>query len=88
MTIKRVTKFARQRAAYVVDTGHTADAGYCSTANLEAGEQRGLEVYISTSRQQHGQRPRPSRGRPPKKLDARGRTDRKLRSKPANLLWS
>jgi hypothetical protein len=39
-----------------------ADAGYCSTANLEACEQRGLAAYISTSRQQHGQRPRPSRG--------------------------
>ena len=27
-----------------------ADAGYCSTANLEACEQRGLDAYISTSR--------------------------------------
>jgi len=34
-----------------------ADAGYCSTANLEAFEDRGLNAYISTSRQQHGQRP-------------------------------
>ncbi len=41
----------------------TADAGYCSTNNLEACEQRGLDAYISTSRQQHGKRPRPSRGR-------------------------
>jgi transposase len=56
------------------------DAGYCSTANLEACEQRGLDAYISTSRQQHGKRPRPSRGRAPRGLDARGRMDRKLRS--------
>ena len=28
-----------------------ADAGYCSTANLEACEDRGLNAYISTSRQ-------------------------------------
>ena len=37
-----------------------ADAGYCSTANIEASEQRGLDSYLSTSRQEHGKRPRPS----------------------------
>ena len=65
-----------------------ADAGYCSTTNLEACEQRGLEAYISTSRQQHGQRPRPSRGRAPKDLDARGRMDRKLRSKAGQAIYA
>ena len=50
-----------------------ADAGYCSTANLEACEDRRLNAYISTNRQQHGQRPRPSRGRASRDLDARGR---------------
>jgi hypothetical protein len=50
-----------------------ADAGYCSTANLEACEERQLDAYISTNRQQHGKQPRPSRGRPPKDHDARGR---------------
>ena len=64
-----------------------ADAGYCSTANLEACEDRGLNAYISTSRQQHGQRPRPSRGRPPADLDARGRMDRKLRSKAGQAIY-
>jgi len=64
-----------------------ADAGYCSTANLEACEDRGLNAYISTSRQQHGQRPRPSRGRPPKDLDARGRMERKLRSKAGQAIY-
>jgi transposase len=63
-----------------------ADAGYCSTANLEACEQRGLDAYISTSRQQHGKRPRSSRGKPPKKLDVRGRMDRKLRSKAGQAI--
>jgi hypothetical protein len=56
-----------------------ADAGYCSTANLEACKDRQLNTYISTSRQQHGHRPRPSRGRAPRDLDVRGRMDRKLR---------
>jgi hypothetical protein len=39
-----------------------ADAGYCSTANIEASEKRGLDAYYSAARQQHGKRPRPSRG--------------------------
>jgi transposase len=65
-----------------------ADAGYCSTANLEACEQQGLEAYISTSRQQHGHRPRPSRGRAPRSLDARGRMDRKLRSVAGHEIYS
>lgn len=64
-----------------------ADAGYCSTANLEACEEGGLNAYISTSRQQHGQRPRPSRGKPPADLDARGRMDRKLRSKAGQAIY-
>ena len=64
-----------------------ADAGYCSSANLEACEEKGLEAYISTSRQQHGQRPRPSRGPAPRGLDARGRMDRKLRSKAGQAIY-
>ena len=65
-----------------------ADAGFCSTANLEACEERGLNAYISTSRQQHGHRPRPSRGRAPKDLDARGRMDRKLRSVSGQAIYA
>ncbi|MGL6134548.1 MAG: transposase [Prochlorococcaceae cyanobacterium] len=65
-----------------------ADAGYCSTANIEASEQRGLDAYISTSRQEHGQRPRPSRGPAPRDLDARGRMDRKIRSKAGQAIYA
>jgi len=65
-----------------------ADAGYCSTANLKACEDRRLNAYISTSRQQHGKRPRPSRGRAPKDLDARGRMERKLRSKAGQAIYA
>lgn len=57
-----------------------ADAGYCSIDKLEACEEKGLDAYISTSRQALGRRARPSRGRPPKDLNARGRMDRQLRS--------
>jgi chemotaxis protein histidine kinase CheA len=65
-----------------------ADAGYCSTANIEASEQRGLDSYLSTSRQEHGKRPRPSRGPAPRDLDARGRMDRKLRSKAGQAIYA
>jgi len=65
-----------------------ADAGYCSAANLEACEGKGLETYISTSRQRHGHRPRPSRGRAPRDLDARGRMDRKLRSVAGQAIYA
>ena len=65
-----------------------ADADYFSTANLEACEERQLNAYISTSRQQHGHRPRPSRGRARQNLDARGRMDRKLRSKAGQAIYA
>jgi len=65
-----------------------ADAGYCSTANIEASEQRGLDAYLSTSRQERGKRPRPSRGPAPRDLDARGRMDRKLRSKAGQAIYA
>jgi transposase len=65
-----------------------ADAGYCSTSNIEAREQRGLDAYLSTSRQSHGKRPRPSRGPTPRDLDARGRMDRKVRSKAGQVIYA
>ena len=64
------------------------DAGYCSTENIERSEQRGLDAYISTSRQEHGQRPRPSRGPAPRDLDARGRMDRKIRSTAGQAIYA
>jgi transposase len=64
------------------------DAGYCSTDNIEACEQRGIDAYFSTSRQEHGKRPRPSRGPAPRDLDARGRMDRKIRSKAGQAIYA
>jgi len=65
-----------------------ADAGYSSTANLKICEDKRMEAYISTSQQQHGQKPRPSRGRAPRNLDARGRMDRKLRSVTGQAIYA
>jgi hypothetical protein len=63
-----------------------ADAGYCSTATIEASEQRGLDAYLSTSRQEHGKRLRPSGGSAPRDLEARGRMDHTLiPSRPGDL---
>ena len=65
-----------------------ADAGYCSTGNIETCEQRKLDVYVSTSRQQHGKRPRPSRGPTPRDLNARGLMVRKIRSKAGQAIYA
>ncbi len=65
-----------------------ADAGYCSTDTIEGCEQRQLDAYISTSRHRHGKRPRPSRGLARRDLDARGRMDRKIRSKAGQAIYA
>jgi len=58
-----------------------ADAGCWSEANAKACSDRGIDAYISTGRQKHGQQRAPSRGPVPTDLDAKGRMARKLRSK-------
>jgi len=66
----------------------SADTGFCSEANLEHCEQHGLDAYIPTARQKHGAKPRPSRGPAPKDLNARGRMERKLRSKDGKEVYA
>ena len=41
----------------------SADAGYCSEANLEGLEGRGIRGYVATGRQRHGQAAATGRGR-------------------------
>ncbi|MCT0249542.1 IS1182 family transposase [Synechococcus sp. CS-205] len=65
-----------------------ADAGYWSEANAKACSDRGIDAYISTARQKHGQLPPPSRGPVPKDLDAKGRMARKLRSKNGRKVYA
>jgi len=58
-----------------------ADAGYCSEENIAAMEKRGIDPYIATKRQKHGEPPLASpRGRPKENLTLRERMARKLRS--------
>ncbi|QPN64319.1 transposase [Synechococcus sp. CBW1004] len=64
-----------------------ADAGYCSTGIIGVCEQRGLDALLSINCQDHGKRPRPSRGPAPEDLNARGRMDRKLPSKAGQAIY-
>ena len=59
-----------------------ADAGYASDDNLSALEAQGIDAYVATRRDQHGQVPGPApRGRIPAGLSRTGRMARKLRTK-------
>ena len=58
-----------------------ADAGYCSEANLEYLDRRGIEGYVATRRVRRGDPLLPApRGRPPAALSWRERMDRRLRT--------
>ena len=59
-----------------------ADAGYASDDNLSALEAQGIDAYVATRRDRHGQLPPPApRGRIPAGLSRRERMARKLRTK-------
>ena len=66
----------------------TADAGYWSEDNAGACEERGIDAYIATGRLAHREAPPPLRGRPPRKLDAKGRMSRKLRTKKGRAVYA
>jgi len=66
----------------------SADAGYWSKDNAAVCEDRGIDAFIATGRLAHGEVPQPARGRPPKNLDARGRMQRKLRTKRGKAVYS
>ena len=56
-----------------------ADAGYCSDENLTAIAETGIDAYISTRKQRHGERPGPCpRGPLPKTATIVDRMSRKL----------
>jgi len=55
-----------------------ADAGYCSEDNIWALEKKGIEPFIATGRQKHGETRLSPRGRPRKDMTLRQRMARKL----------
>jgi transposase len=59
-----------------------ADAGYCSDESLNAIAGTGIDAYVSTRKQKHGERPGPCpRGRLPKTATIVDRMARKLQTK-------
>jgi len=65
------------------------DAGYWSEKNVEALKKKGIEPYIATGRQKHGERFLPApRGRPPKGLSLRERMARTLRTMAGRKVYS
>ena len=72
--ISSISKILRRRPKAVL-----GDAGYWSEENVRALEKKGIEPFIATERQKHGEvTTTPVRGRPPKGLTLRQRMGRKL----------
>jgi hypothetical protein len=66
-----------------------ADAGYCSDANLTATAATGIDLYISTRKQKHGERPGPCpRGPVPPTVTPVERMARKLLTKTSAAVYA
>lgn len=66
-----------------------ADAGYCSTDNIDTAAVNGDNVLIATGRlKHHEQIPDAPRGRIPKHLTSRQRMARQLRTKPGRAAYA
>ena len=66
----------------------TLDAGYWSEGNAQACNAKGVDAYIATGRQKHGQPPPPKRGPIPRNLDMKGRMARKLKNKTGREIYA
>ncbi len=66
-----------------------ADAGYCSTKNIDATTDGPTDVLLATGRQPHGERVTDSpRGRVPNNATSRERMARRLRTKPGRANYA
>ena len=65
-----------------------ADAGYWSEENVRMAQSKGIEAFIATGRQKHGEEAPAPRGRPPKNLMLRDRMARKLRTRRGRKIYS
>jgi transposase len=66
-----------------------ADAGYCSDVNVAAIAETGIDAYISTRKQKHGERPGPCpRGPLPKTATIVDRMSRKLHTKTGAAVYA
>jgi transposase len=58
----------------------SADSGYYSEENVRQLQQRGIDPYVATGKQRHGENEPAPRGRIPKRLSLKDRMTRKLRT--------
>jgi hypothetical protein len=65
-----------------------ADAGYWSEKNARMLVSKGIEAFIATSKQKHGEIEMAPLGRPPKDLTLRERMARKLRTQRGRKIYS
>lgn len=66
-----------------------ADAGYCSTENIEATEEHQLDGYFATGRQKHHESPGPApRGRIPSSATLKDRMARKLKTRRGRAIYA
>jgi transposase len=82
-----ITTIAQQSGEYPDEL--LADAGYCSDDNLAAIAETGIDAYISTRKQKHGERPGPCpRGPLPKAATIVDRMSRKLHTKAGAAVYA
>ncbi len=65
-----------------------ADAGYWSEENIQTMQSKGIEAFIATDRQKHGEEAQAPRGRAPKNMTTRERMARILRTRRGRKIYS
>jgi transposase len=65
-----------------------ADAGYWDAGHVEFCAERGMDAYIATGRQKHGEAMPVERGEPPGEPDARGGMNAKLRTPEGRQVYA
>lgn len=66
----------------------TADAGYFSDANVMCTAQLGVDAYIATGRQKHGEEEPPVRGRAPEEMTLKQWMSRRLKTKKGRAAYA
>lgn len=64
-----------------------ADNGYCSEENIAYGLNQGIDPYLATGRDKHGESPPTVHGRPPKDMTLKAEMRRKLATKRGRKMY-
>jgi len=82
--VRSITRVLRRHPKAVL-----ADAGYWSEKNVRGLEKKGIEPFIATAKQKHGEmRTTSVRGRPPQGMTLRQRMGRKLLTRRGRKIYS